>query len=82
MQCEVAEESVVAKKFRPMKAGNRLEDKTGMTCDSSLQGAIRAKSLIACEGRKSIRKYSEDVKNTYKEHKLSDETGHSVGGKQ
>ncbi len=31
MQCEVADESVVVMKSRPVKAGNRLEGKTGMT---------------------------------------------------
>jgi len=29
--CEVADDSVVVKKFRPMKSGDRAEDKTGMT---------------------------------------------------
>jgi hypothetical protein len=29
----VADESVVVIKFQPMKAGNRLEDKTEMTLD-------------------------------------------------
>ena len=32
MRCEVADESVVVLKFRPMKIGNYVEDKTGMTC--------------------------------------------------
>jgi len=31
MQWEVADDSVVVLKFRPMKPGNRVEDKTGMT---------------------------------------------------
>ncbi len=31
MQCEVADESVVVMKFRPEKAGNRVEEKIGMT---------------------------------------------------
>ena len=34
-RCEVADESVVVMKFRPVKAGNRLEDKTGTTCSTS-----------------------------------------------
>ena len=29
--CEVADEPVVVMKFRPVKAGNRVEGKTGMT---------------------------------------------------
>jgi hypothetical protein len=32
MWCEVADDSVVVMKSRPEKAGNSLEDKTGMTC--------------------------------------------------
>jgi len=32
MRCEVADDSVVVIKSRPMKAGNSLEDKTGATC--------------------------------------------------
>ena len=32
MRCEVADDSVVVMKSRPVKAGNSLEDKTGMTC--------------------------------------------------
>ncbi len=31
MHCRMADESVVVIKFRPMKAGNSLEDKTEMT---------------------------------------------------
>ena len=31
-QCEVADDSVVVMKSRPEKAGNSLEEKTGMTC--------------------------------------------------
>jgi len=39
MRCEVADESVVVMKFRPMKAGNSLEGKTGTTCSLSA-GAV------------------------------------------
>ena len=46
MRCEVADDSVVVMKSRPVKAGNRLEGKTGMTCRSSRQGLVSAKSLI------------------------------------
>ena len=45
MRCEVADDSVVVMKSRPVKAGNRLEGKTGMTCRSSRQGLVSAKSL-------------------------------------
>lgn len=44
MRCEVADESVVVLKFRPVKAGNRLEDKIGMTySDEFVRGNIRQK---------------------------------------
>jgi len=33
MRCEVSDDSIVVLKSRPVKAGNRPEDKTGMTCD-------------------------------------------------
>ncbi len=46
MRCEVADDSVVVMKSRPVKAGNSLEDKTGMTCRPSRQGLVSAKSLI------------------------------------
>ncbi len=32
MQWKMADEFVVVMKFRPMKPGNSVEDKTGMTC--------------------------------------------------
>ena len=46
MRCEVADDSVVVMKSRPVKAGNRLEDKTGTTCRKSWRGLVGAKSLI------------------------------------
>lgn len=44
MRCEVADDSVVVMKFRPVKAGNRLEGKTGTTRDLVVGGRGRAKS--------------------------------------
>jgi hypothetical protein len=44
MRCEVADESVVVMKSRPVKAGNRLEDKTGTTRRKSRRGPLCAKS--------------------------------------
>ena len=35
--CEVADDSVVVIKFRPMKAGNSVEDKTEMTYSLSVR---------------------------------------------
>jgi len=44
MQWEVADDSVVVLKFRPMKPGNSVEDKTGMTWRLSSSGVnIRQK---------------------------------------
>ena len=39
MRCKVADESVVVLKSRPVKAGNSLEGKTGMTQRRSSLGA-------------------------------------------
>lgn len=38
-RCKVAEDSVVVKKSRPEKAGNRLEEKTGMIPTNREAGA-------------------------------------------
>ena len=53
-QCEVADESVVVMKFRPVKAGNSVEDKTGMTLYLVNRELICTKSHISCEGMKFI----------------------------
>jgi len=59
MRCEVADESVVVMKSRPVKAGNSLEGKTGTTC--RLVDGVRCepKAAAECEGRKFIRRFSE-----------------------
>ncbi len=56
-QCEVADESVVVLKSRPVKAGNSVEDKTGMTQDLVHWGPMIAKNVIGCEGMKFIRRF-------------------------
>jgi len=38
--CEVADDSVVVKKFRPLKPGNSVEDKTGMTAAGDAAGSV------------------------------------------
>ena len=43
MRCEVADDSVVVMKSRPVKAGNSLEDKTGTTCRLSTGAGERQK---------------------------------------
>ena len=45
-RCEVTDDSVVVLKSRPVKAGNRLEDKTGMTC--GLQSIVLACHRCDC----------------------------------
>ena len=53
-RCKVADESVVVMKSRPEKAGNSLEEKTGMTCGPVRGGRQAPKALTLCEGRKFI----------------------------
>ena len=48
--CEVADDSVVVMKFRPMRAGNRLEDKTGMTHGLVLGGRCKPKAALSAKG--------------------------------
>ena len=49
MRCEKSDESIVVMKSRPMKAGNRLEDKTGTT------GGLFAGACI-CQKRCRLRR--------------------------
>ena len=53
-RCEVADDSVVVMKSRPEKAGNRLEDKTGMTCGSVRRGQTYSKGRLVAEGGSSF----------------------------
>ena len=53
----MADDSVVVSKSRPEKPGNRVEDKTGMTCDRVYRGHYEPKAIGACEGRKFIRRF-------------------------
>lgn len=52
----MADDSVVVKKSRPEKAGNRLEGKTGMTRSEVYGDWCRPKAASECEGRKFIRR--------------------------
>ncbi len=45
MRCEVADDSVVVMKSRPLKASNRPEDKIGMTCGLSTGAAFSQKRM-------------------------------------
>ena len=53
-RCEVADDSVVVMKSWPTKAGNSVEDKTGMIGRLVRPELICAKSPISCEGMKFI----------------------------
>ena len=55
----MADDSVVVKKSRPEKAGNRLEEKTGMTRSEVYGDWCRPKAASECEGRKFIRRSQE-----------------------
>ena len=46
MRCEVADESVVVRKFRPEKPGNRVEEKTGMTWWRGSLGAVMSQKPL------------------------------------
>ena len=50
MRCEEADESVVVKKSRPMKAGNGVEDKTGTTGGEVRRGLHQPKALQVAKG--------------------------------
>jgi hypothetical protein len=59
MRCEVADESVVVMKSRPVKAGNSLEGKTGTTRRLVGGGRCVSNAAAVCEGRKFIRRFLE-----------------------
>ena len=48
-ECEVADEPVVVMKFRPVKAGNRLEDKTGTMASGGFASHNTSKVCDGCE---------------------------------
>ena len=50
MRCEKSDESIVVMKSWPVKAGNRLEDKTGTTGGLVRRGLHLPKALQAAKG--------------------------------
>lgn len=50
MRCEVADDSVVVMKFRPVRAGNRLEDKTGTTHGLVRGRQCTSKAALSAKG--------------------------------
>ncbi|HDZ48104.1 MAG TPA: hypothetical protein ENI10_02500 [Halomonas sp.] len=50
----MADDAVVVRKFRPVKPGNSVEDKTGSTAGGGSVDWARPKALVGCEGRKSL----------------------------
>jgi hypothetical protein len=58
MQCRVADESVVVMKFRPVKPGNRAEDKTGMIhSNKSVEAVNIQKSSLLRREEVCLKKY-------------------------
>ncbi|TEB05936.1 hypothetical protein Psch_02978 [Pelotomaculum schinkii] len=51
--CRVADESVVARNPQPMKAGNRLEEKTEGTLHLVAMRTKEPKAFSTCEGTKT-----------------------------
>ncbi|RZW19260.1 MAG: hypothetical protein EX260_07890 [Desulfobulbaceae bacterium] len=51
----MADESVVVMKFRPVKAGNSVEDKTGMTRHQIVGGRYAPKAVSVAKGRSSFK---------------------------
>lgn len=47
----MADDPVVVLKFRPMKAGNSVEEKTGMTSPSVDRGRCVSKAVSVAKGR-------------------------------
>ena len=78
----MAEDSVVVTKSRPEKAGNRLEEKTGMTCCTRQQGLVNAKSFTRVRRDDVHSKVSIDaaVKHSVLNRKLPDEARSDGGG--
>jgi hypothetical protein len=52
MTCRVADEPVVVMKSRPVKPGNSVEVKTGMTASSVWRACGEPKAVMGCEGVK------------------------------
>ena len=76
MRCEVADDSVVVMKFRPMKAGNRLEGKTGTTRRLVCGGRGEPKAAVSCEGMKFVRRFPKSLDDGESGHKPPDGAGH------
>jgi hypothetical protein len=49
-RCEVADDSVVVMKFRPAKAGDSVEDKTGTTHGLVRGGRCKPKAALSAKG--------------------------------
>jgi hypothetical protein len=81
MRCEVADESVVVMKSRPVKAGNSLEGKTGTTRRKVGGGRYVSKAIAECEGRKFIRRSYQNCLDRCAGHKPPDGAGHAISGR-
>jgi len=79
-RCEVADDAVVVRKFRPEMPGNSVEDKTGTTAGGGSADRSGPKALIGCEGRKSLTRVTDDERTGGRcVHKLPDGAGTCIG---
>ena len=81
MRCEVADESVVVMKSRPVKAGNSLEGKTGTTRRKSRRGPSCAKSHGGMRREEVYSKVSSKLFFRQAGHKPPDGAEHAISGR-
>jgi hypothetical protein len=75
-RCEVADDSVVVKKSRPEKAGNRLEEKTGTICSLVYRGHGDPKGTMVAKGGSSFQELWKEQWRNRLSTKSSGRTGH------
>ncbi len=63
-RCEVADDPVVVSKSRPMKPGNRVEDKTVMTSGLVQAGGRLPKAWVVAKGRSFKEVFQGDESNS------------------
>ena len=77
----MADESVVVKKSRPEKAGNRMEDKTGMTCGKQIAGGNVSQKPHYLRREEVYSKVFWKLFGCEVGYKLPDGVGHFIGGR-
>ncbi|BCO09103.1 hypothetical protein GF1_14790 [Desulfolithobacter dissulfuricans] len=76
----MADDSVVVMKFRPVKPGNSVEDKTGVTQRPGSLGAVMSQKPYLLRRDEVYLKVFRKLEHLQAEHKPSDGTGHAIGG--